>query len=422
LNPHSVHPPVPPDSERPQPTAADADLGFALPEPARPGATRVLALLALALLGVAVAFFVGYRPRKEQSAALTQAAKAAGEDLPLVDVVKPKIKESKRPVVLTATLQPLEETVLYPRASGYVAQWHVDIGERVKAGQLLADIETPELDQQLDQARAELLRRQAAHGQARTQEEYAKTSLTRYERLRPAGVASQQELDQRTAEAHVAEANTAAAAANIEVGRADLRRLTQLKSFGKITAPFAGVITQRSVERGALVTTTNALYRIANTDVLRAFLQVPQDLAVHVKPGTSAQVSVREYPGRAFSGTLTRSAGALDPSTRTMNTEIRVDNADHALLSGMYAQASLAIEQAHKVYELPATSLWNDSQGLRVAIVDSGDKLRFRSITLERDAGATLQIAGGLKGDERVVKLASAELREGDHVRVRQAQ
>lgn len=422
--PHSAHSPVRPDSERPerpQPPAADADLGFALPEPVRPSATRLIALLVLALAAVTAAFFIGYMPRREHSAALSQAAQSAGESLPLVDVVRPKVTQSKRPVVLTATLQPLEETVLYPRASGYVAQWHVDIGERVKPGQLLAEIETPELDQQIDQARAELLRREAALGQAKTQEEYAKTSLTRYERLRPAGVASQQEIDQKTAEAHVAEANTAAAAANIEVGRADLRRLTQLKSFGKVTSPFAGIISQRSVERGALVATSTPLYRVQNNDVLRAFLQIPQDLAVYVKPGATAQINVREYPGKSFTGTLTRVAGALDPSTRTMTTEIRIDNQDHALLAGMYAQASLSVEQSHNVFELPATVLWNDAQGLRIAVVDSQDKLHFRTINLERDAGATLQIASGLQGDERVIKLSSAALHEGDKVRVRQS-
>ena len=152
MNPHSAHTPVRADSEHTAASAPDADLGFALPEPARPSAARLIGLLALALGCVAAAFFLGYRPRQAQKAALTQAAQTASEDLPLVDVVTPKVKQSTRPVILTATLQPLEETVLYPRSSGYVAQWHVDIGERVKPGQLLAEIEMPELDQQLDQA------------------------------------------------------------------------------------------------------------------------------------------------------------------------------------------------------------------------------------------------------------------------------
>jgi RND family efflux transporter MFP subunit len=285
----------------------------------------------------------------------------------------------------------------------------------------LAVIETPELDQQLDQARAELLRRDAARGQAETQAEYAKTSLARYERLRPAGIASQQELDQKVAEARVQEANVTAAAANIEVGRADMRRLQQLKSFARVTAPFAGVIIQRTVERGALVQPGNGtpLFRLADTDTLRAFVQVPQDLAVQVKQGGAAQVSVREYPGRNFPGTVTRSAGALDPATRTLTAEIRVDNSKHELLAGMYAEASLSIESAHDVYEVPATVLYNDADGLRIAIVDENDTIHLRTITLERDAGATLQIASGLRPSDRVVKLADVNLRDGGKVRVR---
>ena len=397
----------------------ESDLGFPLPEPARPAKSQLAMLLIAACAVLVAGFYVGFKPRAERSAALARAVQDSADALPLLDVVAPVVKESTRPIALTATLQPLAETVLYARANGYVEQWNVDIGERVTDNQLLAVIETPELDQQLDQARAELLRRDAALGQAKTQSEYAKTSLTRYERLRPAGVASQQELDQKTAESHVADANVTAARANVEVGRADIRRLSQLKSFSRVTAPFAGIITQRSIERGALVTGTTPLYRISSVDVLRAFVQVPQDLAVQVKSGTSAQINVREYPNRKFAGILTRSAGALDAVTRTLTAEIRIDNAQHELLAGMYAQATLAVTKSHAVYEIPATALWNDGRGLRVAVVDEQDRVRFRTIELERDAGAVLQIASGLRGGERVVKLASAGLSEGDHVRVR---
>jgi RND family efflux transporter MFP subunit len=400
---------------------AESDLGFALPEPARLGKSQLALLLVVACAVVLAGFYVGFKPRAEQSKALARAVQDDADALPLLDVVQPVVKESTRPIALTATLQPLAETVLYARANGYIEQWNVDIGEHVAANQLLAVIETPELDQQLDQARAELLRREAALGQAKTQAEYAKTSLTRYERLRPAGVASQQELDQKTAEAHVADANVTAAQANVEVGRADIRRLSQLKSFSRVTAPFAGIITQRSIERGALVTGTTPLYRISNVDVLRAFVQVPQDLAVQVKAGTSAQINVREYPGRDFAGTLTRSSGALDPNTRTLTAEIRVDNAQHELLAGMYVQATLAVAKPHAVYEIPATALWNDADGLRVAVIDEQDRVRFRKVELERDAGAVLEITSGIRAGDRVVKLANAGLSEGDHVRVRGA-
>jgi RND family efflux transporter MFP subunit len=151
---------------------------------------------------------------------------------------------------------------------------------------------------------------------------------------------------------------------------------------------------------------------------MRVFVQVPQDLAAAVKAGAKAQVTLREYAGRIFEGTVARAAGALDPSTRTMLTEVRLPNPNNELLAGMYAEASLSLAGSHVVYELPATTLFNDAKGLRVAVVDANDTIRFRSVVLERDAGSILQIASGLRGDERVVKLASAALTEGSKVRL----
>lgn len=405
-----------------EPKSHDHDLGFALPEPAKPTGKAGLFIVLLLVAVAAAGYFIGFAPRKQQSAALARETKQSTDAAPLVEVINPKSVQSTQPIVLTATLQPLAETVIYPRANGYVQSWAVDIGAHVKSGQVLAVIETPELDQQLDQSKADLLRRNAALGQAEAQSEYAKTSLTRYERLRPAGVASQQELDQKNAEARVQEANVTAAAANIEVGKADIRRLQQLKSFARVTAPFAGVITQRNIDVGSLVQpgNTTPLFRVADTDTLRAFLSVPQDLAPHVKLGGSADVRVREYPERTFQGTVTHTAGALDQSTRTLLTEVRVDNREQKLLSGMYVEASLSIPRAHEVFEVPATTLYNDAHGLRVAIIDDANTVHFRTITLERDAGATLMIASGLRAGDRLVKLADASLTEGTKVRVRE--
>lgn len=404
-----------------EPKSHEHDLGFALPEPAKPTGKAGLFIFLVLVVVVAAGYFIGFAPRQQQSAALARETKQATEAVPLVAVINPKSVQSTQPIMLTATLQPLADTVIYPRANGYIRSWSVDIGAHVKAGQVLAVIETPELDQQLDQAKAELLRRQAALGQAQAEHEYAKTSLTRYERLRPAGVASQQELDQKNAEARVQEANVTAAAANIEVGKADVRRLQQLKSFARVTAPFAGVITQRNIDVGSLVQpgNTTPLFRIADTDTLRAFLAVPQDLAPDVKLGSTADVRVREFPERTFTGTVTHTAGALDQSTRTLLTEVRIDNRDQTLLSGMYAEASLSIPRTHEVFEVPATTLYNDAHGLRVALVDGANTVHFRTITLERDAGATLLIASGLHAGDRVVKLADASLTEGTTVRVR---
>ena len=414
---------TPPSSERPSPPHdASDDLGFALPEPAKPGATRVTAMVAFAALLIAGAFLFGYLPRREQSAALANSLKQQADATPSVDVVKPKRLQSDKPISLPASLQPLAETILYPRANGYVQKFSADIGERVKENQLLAQIETPELDSQLDQARAALLKAEAAVGQAQAQRDYAKTSLARFEKLQPSGVTSRQELDQRSAEAQVSEANVTAALANVEVSRADLRRLTQLKAFARVLAPFDGIIVQRTVERGALVSSGNStpLFRIAQTDPMRVFVQVPQDVAVAVQSGAPAQIKVREYPGRVFKGTVTRAAGALEPSTRTMLTEIRLPNPNNELLAGMYATAELALAGSHVIYELPSTALYSDAKGLRVAIVDAQQHVHFQPIVLERDAGATIQIASGLSGDERVLKLANAGLSEGSEVRVRE--
>jgi membrane fusion protein (multidrug efflux system) len=409
-------PPNTPHSE----LSVDDDLGFALPAPAKPGKIRVAALVLLAAACVTAGFFFAYLPRREQTAMLARDTRSSFEAAPSVEVVTPKAAPSLHPITLPASLQPLAETVLYPRANGYIDRVSADIGDRVKEGQLLALIETPELDQQLDQARAQLLQVRASLGQAEARRDYAKTSLRRYQQLRPAGVASQQELDEKAADERVSEANVGAAAASVEVSQADVRRLMQLKSFARVTAPFAGIITLRSVERGSLVSAGNStpLFKLSATDPMRVFIQVPQALAAAVRPGAKANVTLREYAGRTFEGTVTRAAGALDPTTRTMLTEVRLPNPNNELLAGMYAEASLALAGSHVVFELPATTLFNDAQGLRVAVVEASGEIHFRSVVLERDVGATVQIASGLRGDERVVKLASAALNEGSKVRV----
>jgi RND family efflux transporter MFP subunit len=313
--------------------------------------------------------------------------------------------------------------VLYPRANGYIEHFDVDIGDRVKEGQLLAVIETPELDQQLDQARAQLAAAEASLAQAKANRDYSLTSLERYKRLKPAGVASQQELDQRQSEALVSNSNVAAAEAAVEVQHAEIRRLMRVKSFARVTAPFAGLITQRTIDRGSLVTQGNAtpLFRLIVADPVRVFVQVTQDVAPSVRTGMPAKITVREYPGREFEGTLARASFALDSQTRTMTVEVRVPNPKNELLVGMYSEVLLSLPVPHKAYEITSTALYNDASGLRVAVVDPNDTLRFRKIVIERDTGATLQISNGLNEDDRVVRLASATLQEGMRVKVRKA-
>jgi RND family efflux transporter MFP subunit len=410
-----------PDSApKPLPPAHD-DLGFSLPPPARIGAAAGIALGLLVLAVLAAIFVLGYLPRREAKQELARDVKQAGKQLVTVDLVKPKLLESDRELRLPGSIQAAAETVLYPRANGYIERFEVDIGDRVKEGQLLAVIETPELDQQLDQAHAQLTATEAALTLARANHDYSLTSLERYKRLRPAGVASQQELDQRQAEALVSDANVASASAAVEVQRAELRRLTRVKSFARVTAPFAGLITQRSIDRGSLVTAGNAspLFKLIIADPVRVFLQVPQDVAPSVRAGIPAKVRVREYPGREFVGKIERAALALDPQSRTMTAEVRVPNPKGELLVGMYSELALSLPIPHRSYEIPATALYNDARGLRVATVTADNTIKFNPIVIERDTGATLQIASGISADDRVVRLASAQLQAGNHVQVR---
>jgi RND family efflux transporter MFP subunit len=261
---------------------------------------------------------------------------------------------------------------------------------------------------------------QASEAQAKANRDLALANLGRVRRLAPSGVVSKAELDQGEAQASVGEANVKVAQANVNAAQANIRRLLQLKAFANVTAPFAGTITQRMVEVGTLVSAGNQqpLFRIAAMDPARIFVQVPQDVAPGVRPGVPAAVTVREYPGRTFRGTVTRASGELDPSTRTMTTEIRVPNQDGALIAGMYADVSLTLPLSHHVLEIPATALLSDARGQHVALVQNG-KLHLQPVVVERDNGATIDISSGLTGNESVAKIGSAAFVEGMEVEVR---
>jgi RND family efflux transporter MFP subunit len=402
------------------PSPNDHELGFDLPAPASVSRSRAVlfALGALAVLGGAFAF--GYLPRRAERAALVDGAQVGSEAVMRVEVVAPKEGSSDRAISLPGSVQPLEETVIYARASGYVRKWDVDIGDKVKDGQLLAELDTPELDQELDQARAQLNQAQASLVQSQANRELSKANLQRYSQLAPSGVVSRAELDQRQAMAQVDEASVTVAQATIAAQQANIRRLTQLKSFARVIAPFGGTVTQRTIEIGSLVSAGNGqpMYKIAAMDPARIFVQVPQDVAPGVRAGVSATVTVREYPGRTFSGTVSRAAGELDPATRTMTTEIRIPNPDGLLIAGMYAQAAFTLPSPHRVFEIPATAVSSDAHGSRVAIVDDASEIKLVPIVIERDTGATVEVASGLTGTERVVKLASAQFVDGKRVEV----
>jgi RND family efflux transporter MFP subunit len=391
------------------------DLGFPLPPPSATSRTGVIVVLAL-LVGGGFAF--GWAQRSKAHSGIDVPAVAARPTR--VEVIRPAVIDSDRELSLPGTVRPLEQTKVYPRVTGYVRRWLVDLGDKVSAGQLLVEIDTPELDAQLAQARAQLAQAQAAVKQVVAQRDYSRSNTQRFESLADQKLVSKQQVEQTQAQASTDEASVTSAQSNVVAQQANVRRLTETQAFSRVVAPFAGTITTRNIERGDLVSESKAteLYTVVATDPVRVFIDVPQTVAASIRAGMDATLTVREYRGRTFHGKVTRSAGALDPDLHTMTTEMQVPNADGALMPGMYVRANLSFPVPHRVIEVPTTALYSDSQGLRVAVVDAQDKVHYVPITIERDTGATLHVATGLTGDERLVKIAVPSLAEGEPVEV----
>ena len=394
---------------------SDHDLDFELPPPPRVSVARlvVIGLVVVTLLGVL--FLVGYLPRRHEREGTAQTAVDNTDVVPRVAVVHPKPGASTKSLALPGSIEPLEQTTIYPRANGYVRKWLVDLGDRVKEGQSLVEIETPELDQDLLQGRAQLAQGDAAVTEAQTNRDLAKMEFDRATALVAAGVSSQQDLEQRRSTLATNESKVKVAEAQRAAYDANVHRLQQLSAYARVVAPFDGVVVERKVERGALVTAGNStpLFRIAATDPVRVFIQVPQSMAPSVHPEQPVKVAVREFPGRDFQGKVAHVSGALDPATRTLTVEVRVPNVDNALLTGMYAQAQISLPVPHTVFTLSSNAVITGADGVRVATVRDDGTLHFVSIVVERDDGATVDVATGLVGDERVILNPTAALREG---------
>jgi RND family efflux transporter MFP subunit len=398
------------------------DLGFDLPPVGKKGGgTRALAASAVVVVGIACAFAAGYLPKRaEHQQLLAEAKTGSSDDRPRVDVVAPKESSSDRAVALPGSTAALEETLIYPRTSGYVRRWTVDLGDKVKEGDLLCEIDTPELDREIDAARADYNQSNATLLQAKANQKLAHLTDERTKRLAPAGLATQQESDEKEAAALVADANVGVAEATSAAKQATLNQLLATKSFARVTAPFSGTISARTIERGTLVSAgnTTSLYRLVATDTIRVWVQAPQDLAVDVRPGLAAKLTVREFPGRTFEGKVAHTQSVLDAQSRTMTTEVRVPNSDGALLAGMYANVTFALHGTHRVWTLPSTALIADAKGVHVAVIDAESRVKFAPIVVEYDDGTNLAVASGLQGGERVVKNPGARLSEGIDVEI----
>jgi RND family efflux transporter MFP subunit len=313
-------------------------------------------------------------------------------------------------LTLPGTLQGMIESPIYARASGYVLRWTKDIGSRVNKGDLLAEIDTPEVDQQLSQAVA--AREQAASGL-----ELAKTSAERWNALSKRDAVTQQELNERTSAYTQAQANLAAAEANV-------RRLQRTEAFKRVVAPFGGVVTARSVEVGDLINggnggAGNALFRLAQVDTLRVYVYVPQAYAQRIKVGDKVTITQAELPGKVFEGAVARTAGAIDASTRTLQLEINLPNKDNALLAGSYVQVSLPMERSSGALLAPSNVLLFRPEGPRVAVVGDGGKVKLQPVTLGHDLGNSIELLSGVTTAEKLVVNPPDSLADGDVVQVR---
>jgi RND family efflux transporter MFP subunit len=362
-----------------------------------------VALGALLLGGIIVLI-----TRVFQASALAAATEVHAKQY--VTTITPKAGGGGLPLTLPGTLQGINEATLYARTNGYMLRWTKDIGSSVTKGELLAEIATPEIDQELSQALA-------AQQQAASSEGLAKSTVERWKSLREKDAVTQQDFDERQSTYIQAQANLASAQANAA-------RLRNLQSFNKVVAPFDGVVTSRNIDVGDLVDAGNggvgkALFTVAQIDPLRLYVFVPQAYAQQVKVGDEVTVSMAAQQGDDYRGTIARTARAIDTGTRTMQVEIRVPNPHDSLIAGAYVQVTLPIKQDGTALLVPTNVLLFRPDGPRVATVDDAGHVRLSSVKLGTDFGSTVAVLGGLKSGDRVVLNPADSLADGDIVTLR---
>jgi RND family efflux transporter MFP subunit len=388
------------------------------PTPRGGGSWRpfLFGVLALAALAGGLTFGIVPRLRRERALAASSAEVSASK--PRVTAVTARAATPTAERVLPGSSQPLLETAIYARTTGYLKSRRVDIGDHVKEGDLLAEIEAPEIDAQLEQARATLLLTRANLSRDQANELLANTELNRSRNLLARQAIPQQEFNAYVAQAKVAGANVKATESNLRVNAASIDRLATLQSFQKVTAPFSGVITARNVDPGALVSadspsTTRELFHLVQMDTLRVFVNVPQVFATDVKVGQEAVVFRREDPRRTIAGKVTRTADALDSNTRTLLTEVQVPNRDGALRPGMYLQVKFIFRRQVSTVLIPAAALATRSEGPRLAVLDGGHRVHYRNVQLGRDFGNETEIVAGLEAGETIIVHPGDDLTEG---------
>lgn len=375
------------------------------PEPVTPAKGSYLILLALlALVIVLLAAAAGLLPRLKAKRELADMQRELA--VPNVVVTTPSPGKAPTSLAFPAEIRPRMEAPIYARATGYLKYWKVDIGDKVESGQLLAEIDSPEVDQDLQRAQAELQQVEAALALART------TSARWMELLKTASVSAQ--------EAAEKQADLTLKTASIEAARANVRRLEELKGFTKITAPFAGTITARMTDVGQLVNATNGkeLFRLADMHTLRVFVRVPQSLSRAIVAGQTADIALAELPKRKFTAKVVRTSGAIDSSSRTLLTELELDNASGEVLAGSYVQVKFTDANPDAAMTVPSHALLFQADGPQVGVVGNDDKVIVRRVRLGRDFGPTVEVLDGLSLTDRVILNPSDSLNSGLSVHV----
>lgn len=374
--------------------------------PQKPSYAVLVVIAVLLIAGAVITFVLRFGERR----ALAKETESLA--VPTVIVIRPKAEPPQHDLTLPSTLEAFTESPIYARTNGYLARWYKDIGSHVAKGQLLADIETPEVDQELMQARA-------ARDQAQAQLSLAKSSAERWETLRKMDAVAQQETDEKTSGYTQGEAALASATANV-------RRLEQLESFKHVYAPFAGTVTRRNTDIGALINAGNSgsnqeLFVVAQLDPIRVYVAVPEVYAPAVRPGLPATIDLPSYPGQHFSGKVARSAESIDPATRTLRTEIDVPNRDGKLFPGSYAQVHFGLNVTTARISVPVNALLFRAEGPRAAVVGSDGKVHLKSVTIGQDYGTDVEILSGLDANDSIVLNPSDSLEDGQSVNVAKA-
>jgi RND family efflux transporter MFP subunit len=378
------------------------------PDPVAPVVSRRILRIAAVVAGALVAgiILVGITSRKMADARLSQWTE--DQALPVVAVASPDTRGIRTTLEFPGRLEAYTQAQIFARVSGYLKAWKADIGTPVKAGQLLAEIDAPDLDQQIMQARADLTSAKANAG-------LSKATLERGQSLITSGAISKQDLDQRTADSGNKQGLVNSSQANLD-------RLLVLEKYKLITAPFDGLVTARTTDVGALINAGSgggpALFVVSEISKLRAFVNVPQNAVPSVRIGTKAQISVPEYPGRNFPAAVEASAQSVDVASGTTRMQLLVDNASGELMTGSFANVRLELAAPDSAINVPASALIFNQRGLSVATVGAADRVVLKTVTISRDLGNEIEIASGLSADDRIITTPPDGIASGDRVRV----